>query len=196
MPCCRCLRLTPTTTTTASSSTAASGTDGVHGGAADLVILCPWLPHVGGFAVLMVVVAMDRRSLHAAVSRRPWHFHLQSAVESDDAATAAASSGKLMGRVHCRCFRLARRVLVSVCWGVDVLCRGSQRPQGVHFLQYFPTRAVGCRLSYYYRCGTTRKVLLVVKFYAKSSIKIQKLIENLIIENFQIICIFLHVFER
>ena len=114
MPCCRCLRLTPTTTTTASSSTAAFSTDGVHGGAADLVILCPWLPHVGGFAVLMVVVAMDRRSLHAAVSRRPWHFHLQSGVESDDAATAAASSGKLMGRVHCRCFRLARRVLVSV----------------------------------------------------------------------------------
>jgi hypothetical protein len=31
----------------------------------------------------------------------------------------------------------------------------------------------------------SRKVRLVVKFYAKSSIKIQKLIENLIIENFQ-----------
>ena len=36
----------------------------------------------------------------------------------------------------------------------------------------------------------TRKVLLVVKQYAKSSIKIQKLIEILIIENFQKICIF------
>ena len=36
----------------------------------------------------------------------------------------------------------------------------------------------------------TRKVLLVVKWYAKSSIKIQKLIEILIIENFQKICIF------
>ena len=31
----------------------------------------------------------------------------------------------------------------------------------------------------------TRKVLIVVKWYAKSSIKIQKLIEILIIENFQ-----------
>jgi hypothetical protein len=29
------------------------------------------------------------------------------------------------------------------------------------------------------------RLLLVVKFYAKSSMKIQKLIENLIIENFQ-----------
>ena len=32
-----------------------------------------------------MVVTMDRRSLHAVVTR-PWHFHLQSGVESDDAA--------------------------------------------------------------------------------------------------------------
>jgi hypothetical protein len=88
----------------------ASSTDGVHGGAVDLVILCPWLPHVGGFAVFLVVVAMDRRSLHAVVARHPWHFHLQSGVESDDAAAAAASSGTLMGG---RCFMLARRVFVD-----------------------------------------------------------------------------------
>ena len=158
MPCCCLLRLIPTTTTASSSSSAASSTDGVHGGAADLVILCPWLPHIGGFAVFLVVT-MDRRSLHAAVARRPWHFHLQSGVESDDAAAAAASSGTLMGGVHCRCFKAGSPGLVSVCWGVDVLCRGSQRPQE------------GCQLSTFLReqwaaayPTTTRKSLLVVKF--------------------------------
>ena len=87
----------------------------------------------------MVVVAMDRRSLHAAVARRPWHFHLQSAVESDDAATAAASSGKLMGRVHCRCFRLARRVLVSVVGSVVVGVARWRVVDVLHSVRFFDT---------------------------------------------------------